>query len=66
MLHAAIINKFDIERNSGAAILCDTEVCIGDESERQKIREALLEYCNLDTLAMVTIWQELSQIAEEN
>jgi hypothetical protein len=37
---------------------------IDDESERQKIRESLLEYCKLDTLAMVMIWQELSDIAE--
>ena len=37
---------------------------IDDESERQKIRESLLEYCKLDTLAMVMIWRELSDIAE--
>ena len=37
---------------------------IDDESERQKIRKALLEYCKLDTLAMVMIWQELGKIAE--
>jgi len=32
-----------------------------DEAERQKIRRALLEYCKLDTLAMVMIWQELGK-----
>ena len=37
---------------------------LDDESERQKIRESLLEYCKLDTLAMVMIWQKLSDIAE--
>ena len=36
---------------------------IDDASERQKIREALLEYCKLDTLAMVMIWRELGKIA---
>ncbi len=35
-----------------------------DDSERQKIREALLEYCKLDTLAMVMTWQEPGKIAE--
>lgn len=37
---------------------------IDDESENQKIRESLLEYCKLDTLAMVMIWQELIDITE--
>ncbi|MDH3763526.1 MAG: hypothetical protein OEU50_21330 [Gammaproteobacteria bacterium] len=37
---------------------------VDDESERQKIRESLLEYCKLDTLAMVVIWRELGNIAE--
>ena len=37
---------------------------IDDASERQKIRGALLEYCKLDTLAMVMIWQELGKIAD--
>ena len=32
---------------------------VDDESERQKIRESLIEYCKLDTLAMVLIWQKL-------
>ena len=37
---------------------------IDDASERRKIRQALLAYCKLDTLAMVMIWRELSEIAE--
>ena len=37
---------------------------IDDESERQKIRASLTEYSKPDTLAMVTIWQEFSGIAE--
>ena len=37
---------------------------IDDESERQKIRASLREYCKLDTLAMVKIWQALRDIAE--
>jgi hypothetical protein len=34
----------------------------GNESERQKIRESLLDYCKLDTLAKVMIWQQLIDI----
>ncbi len=37
---------------------------IDDESEWQKIAELLLNYCKLETLAMVMIWRELSYIAE--
>ena len=37
---------------------------IDDESKRRKFRESLLEYCKLDTLAMVMIWRELDSIAE--
>jgi hypothetical protein len=39
---------------------------IDDESEKQKIREALLKYCKLDTWAMVMIWRELNDIAKMN
>ncbi len=37
---------------------------VDDASKRQRIRESLLEYCKLDTLAMVMIWRELTRIAE--
>lgn len=37
---------------------------LDDEAQRQSIREALLAYCRLDTLAMVRIWQALSQLAD--
>ena len=37
---------------------------IDDERERQKIRESLLEYCKLDTWAMVMIWRVLGVITE--
>ena len=39
---------------------------IDDESERQKIRDSLLDYCKLERLAMVMIWQEISDITEKN
>ena len=35
---------------------------INDEAERQKIRIALLKYCELDTEAMVRILEKLKKI----
>ena len=54
----------DIQAGDMASMIYADLDRIDDESERQKIREALLDYCKLDTLAMVMIWQELSNIAE--
>lgn len=34
---------------------------IKEESERQKVRNALLEYCKLDTEAMVRILEKLKE-----
>ena len=39
------------------------------DSEREKIQTALLEYCELDTLAMVMIyegWKDLLQQEQQN
>ena len=36
---------------------------IDDEGERRRARGALRDYCRLDTLAMVRIWQELLRLA---
>ena len=54
----------DIQAGDMASMIYADLDRIDDENERQKIRESLLEYCKLDTLAMVMIWQELSKIAE--
>jgi hypothetical protein len=32
------------------------------EDERLKVRQSLLDYCRLDTLAMVKIWERLSEL----
>jgi hypothetical protein len=37
---------------------------IDDAAERDQIRESLLAYCRLDTLAMVKIWQRLATLVE--
>ena len=54
----------DIQAGDMASMIYADLDRIDDENERQKIRKSLLEYCKLDTLAMVMIWQELSKIAE--
>jgi hypothetical protein len=54
----------DIQAGDMASMVYADLDRINDASERQKKREALLEYCKLDTLAMVMIWQKLSDIAE--
>jgi len=46
-------------REGGAAMMAWAKVQFSDMSalERKKISEALLKYCELDTLAMVMIWE---------
>ncbi|MCP4390379.1 MAG: DUF2779 domain-containing protein, partial [Gammaproteobacteria bacterium] len=61
---AADYKGLDIQAGDMASMIYADLDRIDDESERQKIRESLLDYCKLDTLAMVMIWQELSDIAE--
>jgi len=36
---------------------------VNSDAERQRIRAALLDYCKLDTLAMVAVWRKLDSIA---
>ncbi len=54
----------DIQAGDMASMIYADLDKIDDEGERQRIHESLLKYCRLDTLAMVMIWQELSNIAE--
>jgi hypothetical protein len=37
---------------------------VRDRGEREKIRQDLLAYCRLDTLAMVRIWEKLTSLAQ--
>ena len=54
----------DIQAGNMASMIYADLHRIDDESERQKIRESLLDYCKLERLGMVMIWQALSDIAE--
>ena len=55
-------NKLPVVHNGGEAmtIFANLEKCPKEEQER--IRKGLLEYCKLDTLAMVKIWEKLKEI----
>lgn len=33
-----------------------------DESKKEEISKALLQYCELDSLAMVKIWEKLREL----
>ena len=33
------------------------DMMYGDPSQKEKIKRQLLEYCKLDTMAMVIIWE---------
>ena len=54
----------DLEIGEGGSAMAAFEglLNINDETEKQKIRNALLEYCKLDTLAMVRILEKLNQV----
>lgn len=54
-----LIGEIDEINNGGAALTAygRTQYTDMDEQERNQIREALLKYCELDTLAMVMIYE---------
>ena len=55
--------NLDIQAGDMAsAIYADLDQ-VNDIEEKRKIRNSLLAYCRLDTLAMVMIWRELGGIA---
>jgi hypothetical protein len=37
---------------------------INDKAEKEKVRQDLLEYCRMDTFAMVRIWEKLVSLAQ--
>lgn len=43
--------------NGGAALTAYSKIQFADLNETQALRDALLRYCELDTLAMVFIWE---------
>jgi predicted Zn-dependent protease len=40
------------------------EMVNGDESKKDAVSKALLQYCGLDTMAMVKVWEKLKKLVE--
>lgn len=52
-------HKLPVVHNGGEAMSVFTTLDERTAEEQEKIRSGLLEYCKLDTLAMVKIWEKL-------
>jgi len=61
------ISTIEDVNNGGAALTAYglTQYTDMEEQEREKIKSALLKYCELDTLAMVIVYEHLKEICED-
>ncbi|XMD76108.1 hypothetical protein UPTC15622_01002 [Campylobacter lari] len=57
-------NDLDLIHNGSEAMQSFEAMQNMDENERKAYRQALLEYCKLDTLAMVKILKHLEELAK--
>ena len=62
------LNYHNLEQihNGGEAMNAFSNLVNYSEEERLTIRKNLLEYCKLDTFAMVKIWQKLNEKCGKN
>ncbi len=62
-----LIGEIEEINNGGAALTAygKTQYTDMDEKERNDIKEALLRYCELDTLAMVIIYEHLKELCNK-
>lgn len=60
------LNYHNLEgvHNGGEAMSIFPQIQYMDDEEREKARHNLLEYCKLDTYAMVKVWQELVRVSQ--
>lgn len=60
------LNYHNLEgvHNGGEAMTIFPKIAEMPPEEREKARHDLLKYCELDTYAMVKVWQELVRVAE--
>ena len=60
------LNYHNLEgvHNGGEAMSLFPKICKMPPAEREKARHNLLKYCELDTFAMVKVWQELVRATE--
>jgi len=54
--------ELDSVQNGSQAMNTFANMCTMEEEKKQKMRKALLEYCKLDTLAMVKILKKLKEL----
>ena len=47
----------EVVKEGGAAMKAYNDMMYGDEANKNKLKQQLLEYCKLDTMAMVMIWE---------
>ncbi|MCV3525608.1 hypothetical protein L8Y03_01190 [Campylobacter lari] len=57
-------NDLDLIHNGSEAMKSFEDMQNMDENERKAYRQALLEYCKLDTLAMVKILKHLEELVK--
>jgi len=57
-------NLSELCQNGGDAMTIFPRIQFMDPDEAAASREALLRYCELDTWAMVKVWQKLKEVAE--
>ena len=55
-------HNLELVHNGGEASEIFASLGERPKEEQEKIRKALLEYCKLDTLAMVKVWEKLKEI----
>ena len=52
-------------QNGGEAMSIYPQIQFMGPDAQKKARRALLDYCSLDTLAMVKLWEKLREVSEE-
>lgn len=57
-------HNLDGIHNGGEAMTVFPKIQFMEPGERERTRRNLLEYCKLDTYAMVKVWEELNRVAE--
>ena len=55
-------HKLPVVHNGSEAMSVFATLHLKSKEEQEIIRKGLLEYCKLDTLAMVKIWEKLKEI----
>lgn len=56
-------HNLELIHNGSEAMKSYTDLCNLSKEKQEKIRKSLLKYCELDTYAMVKIWERLKEIA---